>query len=56
VRKVRRPSLAIHIPSSHTFYIRGACHRRSRSRCGPPYSLLSTGRSTPHSFQGLYYL
>ena len=52
VRKVRRSSWAIHIPA----LTHGACHHFSRSRCGHPYSLSSTGHSTPHSFQGLYYL
>lgn len=55
MRKVRRPSYAIHISSSHTLYF-GACHCRSRSRCGLLYSLSSTGWSTPQLFQGLFYL
>jgi len=60
MRKVRRPSWAIHIFRSHTLYF-GACRdchcrHRSHSRCGLLYSLSSTGRSTPQLFQGLFYL
>jgi osomolarity two-component system, sensor histidine kinase SLN1 len=54
MRKVRRPSWAIHISSSHTLYF-GACRRCSHSRCGLLYSLSSTGLSTPQLFQRLLY-
>ncbi len=55
MRKVRRPSWAIHISSSYILYF-GACGRRSHSRCGLLYSLSSTGRSTLQLFLGLFYL